>query len=137
MRHVTQMRNEDKDYGDLPRSKKELIDLSKFFLMDNEVGDILAYNEKLNNDPIIWHHSDIPDDVWVIGTENIAVEMSNAITLPIPVDATFKFRAYDITPFTYMSVVLQFKSKNVAKKMGTSNNGWTANISSQQISGCL
>ena len=84
--------------------------------MDNEVGDILAYNEELNSDAIVWHHSDIPDYLWVIGTENIAVEMANAITLPISVDPTFNFCAYDITSFTYRSVVFQRKSKNVAKK---------------------
>ena len=77
--------------GDLARSKKQLTDLSRSSLMDNEVGDILAYNEELNNDAILWHLSDIPDDLWVTGTENIAVEMANAITLPISVDPTFNF----------------------------------------------
>ena len=61
------MRNEDRDYGDLPRSKKQLIDLPRSSLMDNEVLDILAYKEELNNDATLWHHSDIPDDFWVIG----------------------------------------------------------------------
>ena len=51
--NVTQMQNEDTDYGDLPRSKKQLIDLSRSSLLDNEVGDILAYNEELNNDAIV------------------------------------------------------------------------------------
>ena len=88
---MTQIRNEDSDYWDLTRSKKELIDLSRSSLMDNEVSDILAYNEELNNDAIVWHNSDIPDDLWVIGTENITVEMANAITLPISVDPTFNF----------------------------------------------
>ena len=103
--NVTQMQNEDSDYCDLPRSKKQLIDLSRSSLMDNDVGDIIAYNEELNNDAIVWHHSDIPDDLWVTGTENVAVEMSNAIILPISVDPTFNFGAYDITLFTYGSVV--------------------------------
>ena len=94
------MKNEDSDYGVLPRSKKQSKDLSCSSSMDNEVCDILAYNEELNNDAIVWHHSDIPDDLWVIGTENIAVEMANFITLPISVDQTFDFGAYDITPFT-------------------------------------
>ena len=47
------MQNEDSDYVDLPRSKKRLIDLSRSSLIDNEVGDILAYNEELNNDAIV------------------------------------------------------------------------------------
>ena len=54
------MQNEDSDYGDLPRSKKQLIDLPRSSFMDNEVGDILDYNKELNNDAILWHHSDIP-----------------------------------------------------------------------------
>ena len=66
--NVTQMRDEDSDYGDLPRGKKQLIDLPCSSLMDNEAGDILAYIEEPNNDAIVWHHSDIPDNLWVIGT---------------------------------------------------------------------
>ena len=89
--NVTRTQNEDSDYGDLPRSKKQLIDLSRSSLMDKKVGDILAYNKELNNDAIAWHHSDFPDDLWVIGTENIAAEMANAITLPISVDPRFNF----------------------------------------------
>ena len=61
-------------------------------------------------------HSDIPDDFWVIGNENIVVEMSNGITLPILVDPTFNFGAYDITPFSYRIVLFQCKSQNVSKK---------------------
>ena len=33
--------NDDKDYGNFPRTKKQLIDLSRLQLADNEVGDIL------------------------------------------------------------------------------------------------
>ena len=55
------MRNEDSDFGDLPRLKKQLIDLPRSSFMDNEVGDILDYNKELNNDAILWHHSDIPE----------------------------------------------------------------------------
>ena len=51
--NVAQMRNEDSDYGHLPRLKKQLIDLSHSPLMDNEVDDILAYNEELNNGAIV------------------------------------------------------------------------------------
>ena len=38
--NVTQMRNKDSNYGDLPRSKKQLIDLSRSSFMDNAVGDV-------------------------------------------------------------------------------------------------
>ena len=64
--HAAQSGNEDNDYGDLPRSKKQLIDLSRSPFVDNEVGD----------KSILWHHSGIPEDLWVIGTNDIAFEMS-------------------------------------------------------------
>ena len=112
----TQMQNEDRDYSDLPRSKKQLIDLPRSSLMNNEVRDILAYNKELNNDATLWHHSDIPDDLWVTENENIVVEMSNGITLPISVDPTFNFGAYDITPLTYRIALFQCKSQNLSKK---------------------
>ena len=54
------MQNKDCDYGNLPRSKKQLIDLSRSSLMDTQV-DILTYNKELNIDSIVWHHSDIPE----------------------------------------------------------------------------
>ena len=40
---MTQMQNEDSDYGDLPRSRKQLKDLPRSSLMENEACDILAY----------------------------------------------------------------------------------------------
>ena len=46
-----------------------------------------------------------------IETENIAVKMSNTITLSISVDLTFNLGAYDFTRFTYRSVVFHSKSK--------------------------
>ena len=52
--------------------------LKKRFDENNEVGEILAYNEELGDKSILWHHSDIPEDLWVIGTNGIASGMSNA-----------------------------------------------------------
>ena len=88
------MQNKDSDYGNLPRSKKQLIDLSRSSLMDTQV-DILTYNKELNIDSIVWHHSDIPE--LETKTENIAVKMSNTITLSISVDITFNLGAHDFT----------------------------------------
>ena len=108
--------NDDKDYDDFPRSKKQLIDLSRSQLTDNEVGDILAYNEELGSNGIIWHHSDMPDDLWVLGTNVMTNELSNATkVLPISDDPTFNFGCYEVTPFTYRSVAFECKSKNVLK----------------------
>ena len=59
--YVSQMQNKNSDYGKLPRSKKQLIDLSRSSLMDTEVDDVLTYSKELNIDSIVWHHSDIPE----------------------------------------------------------------------------
>ena len=93
--YVSQMQNEDTDCGNVPRSKKQLIDLSHSSLMVTEVGDILACNKELNIDSIVWHHSDIPE--LETKTKNIAVKMSNNITLSISVDITFNLGAYSFT----------------------------------------
>ena len=39
--------SDNRDFGDLPRSKKQLTDLQQLPSAENEVGDILAYNEEL------------------------------------------------------------------------------------------
>ena len=80
------------------------------------MGDILAYNEELGSNGIIWHHSDIPEDLWVLGTNVMTNELSNATkVLPISVDPKFNFGRYEVTPFTYRSVNFECKSKNVIK----------------------
>ena len=115
--NAAQSGNEDNDYADLPSSKKQLIDLSRSLFVDNEVGDTLAYNEELGDNLILWYHSNIPEDLWVIGTNDIASEMSKAaIFRPISVDPEFNFGIFDVTPFIYRSFMFQCKSKNVAQK---------------------
>ena len=93
--YVSQMQNEGTDCGNVPRSKKQLIDLSRSSLMVTEVGDILACNKELNIDSIVWHHSDIPELETKI--KNIAVKMSNNITLSTSVNITFNLGAYSFT----------------------------------------
>ena len=44
--NAAQSGNKDNNYGDLSRSKKQLIDLSRSPFAENEVGDILAHNEE-------------------------------------------------------------------------------------------
>ena len=46
-----------------------------------------------------------------IENENIAVKMSNTITLSISVDLTFNLGAYDFARFTYRNAVFHCKSK--------------------------
>ena len=49
---------EDYDYGDQPRSKKQIIGLCRSQHADHEVGDILGYNEELGDDSILWYFSE-------------------------------------------------------------------------------
>ena len=105
---------DDDDFGDRPRSKKQLIDLCRTQYADNEVGDILAYNEELRDGSIVWYHGDIPSDLWVIGTENMPTEILNSSkTFPLSIDPTFNFGTYKVTPLTYHNVLVESKSKNV------------------------
>ena len=73
-------------------------------------------NEEFGSNGIIWHHSDIPNGFWVLGTNVMTNELSNATNLlPISVDPTFSFGRYEVTPFIYRSVAFECKSKNVLK----------------------
>ena len=45
-------------YGNLPKSKKHLIDLLRHSLM------IIVYNKQLHNNAILWHHLDIPNHLF-------------------------------------------------------------------------
>ena len=105
---------EDYDYGDQPRSKKQLVDLCRSQHADNEVGDILGYNEELGDDSILWYHGDIPTDLWVIGTKEMVAEIPRASKyFPLPVDSTFNFEAYEVTRVTYRNMLFECKSRNM------------------------
>ena len=110
----------DADFGDRPRSKKQLWDLAKSIPEkmrenpENEVEAILAYNEELEEESIIWSHSDIPDDMWVLGTSRMMNDLSHvAGGLPLSVDPTFNHGEFEVTPITYRHQLLLSKSKNV------------------------
>ena len=116
-RSLIELEESLKSRRDLPRSKKQLTDLLRSPFAYNEVGNIFAYNKELGDNSVLWHHSDIPEDLWVIGTNDIAFEMSNAANFrPISVDPTFNFGVFDVTSFTFRSFMVQCKSKNVAQK---------------------
>ena len=61
--------SDNRDFGDLSRSKKQLTDLQQLPSAENEVGDILTYNEELpilkKKNPILWYQRDILSDLWV------------------------------------------------------------------------
>ena len=96
------------DYGDLPRSQKQITDFASsarsraHAVPDNEVEMLLSYNSELEDDEIVFYHGDIPQDLWVIGTERMLSELCQASNgQPISVDATFNHGALEVTPLTY------------------------------------
>ena len=102
--------------GAVPRSKKQLTDMAASIgpLNENVVGDILAFNEE-RQDEVIWHHQDLPSDLWVFGTKNMASEIEqSAQRHPIVVDVTFNFGKFEVTPFTYRHPNIEARSKNIS-----------------------
>ena len=59
------------DFGDIPRSKKQIYDLAKSNQGNKmgEVESILVCNAELEQEEIIWFHRDLPSDLWVCGTK--------------------------------------------------------------------
>ena len=94
----------------------QLTDLSRPPFVDNEVGYILIYNEELGDNSILCHHSDIPEDLCVIRTTDIASEMSNAASFrPISFLPTLVF----LMSYTgvYVSVQMNVAHKSVPATM--------------------
>ena len=109
------------DFGDKPRSKKQLSDIMRYSPQrmhespENEVESILAYDEELQEDRIVWSHSDIPEDLWVLGTKRMLNDLSHAEGgQPISIDPTFNHGKFEVTPITYRHQFILSKSKNVA-----------------------
>eukprot|EP00112_Aurelia_sp_Birch-Aquarium-sp1_P001646 Seg1178.5 transcript_id=Seg1178.5/GoldUCD/mRNA.D3Y31 product="hypothetical protein" protein_id=Seg1178.5/GoldUCD/D3Y31 len=82
-----------------------------------EVEAILAYDHDLEENGIVWAHSGIPNDLWVIGTSRKANILKSAGEgLPISIDPTFNHGAYEVTPVTYRHPFIGSKSKNLTGK---------------------
>ena len=86
---------------------------------DCEVEAILAYNNELEDDCIVWFHSDVPNDMWVFGNERMQHNLKDITGgLPVSVDPKFNHGAFEVTPLTYRHKLIKSKSKNV-------NGRWT------------
>ena len=102
------------DFGDVPRSKKQIYDLAKSNGGDlGEVESILGCNAELEQDEVIWFHQDLPSDLWVCGNSTIIGDMQHAGSgLPLSIDPTFNHGKFEVTPFTYRHHCIEAKSKN-------------------------
>ena len=105
------------DYGYAPRSLKQIYNVGHNLKPQNELESILAFNEELDKDEIIWFHSDIPNDVWVLGRNHMITGMRHGSLLhPLSVDPTFNHGEFEVTPFTFRSHIFDSKSKNITAK---------------------
>ena len=97
------------DFGDIPRSKKQIYDLAKSNQGNKmgEVESILGCNAELEQEEIIWFLQDLPSDLWVCGTNAM-------IGMPLSIDPRFNHGKFGVTPLTYRHHCIEAKSKNTA-----------------------
>ena len=107
------------DYGDVPRNNKQCQNIAlRLSSGTRDVESMLAFNEELSPNNIIWYHGDIPSDLWMLGDRFMKTGLVNAaFTQPISIDPTFNFGAYDVTPFTYCHPLIQ-SDRNIFTKNG-------------------
>ena len=108
------------DFGDVPRSKNQVMKKGTSLGVLHksapsfEVEAILAYYQELEDKSILWYHSDVPHDLWVLGTKEMEDELkTTAESFPISIDPSFNFGAFEVTPVTYRHPFIESKSKNL------------------------
>ena len=93
------------NYGDYPRSKKQLTDIPHCICMSgvSELGDLFTLNVEMQS-KIIRHHSDVPSDMWVIGADYLSTKLRKASKLTaLSVDGTCNFGKFEVTPFILLT----------------------------------
>ena len=82
-----------------------------------EVEAILAYDNELDEDGVVWAHSDVPHDLWVLGDKRMENSLRNAAEVhPISIDPTFNHGLFEVTPVTFCHPFIEAKSKNANGK---------------------
>lgn len=90
--------------GDLPRGKQQVYNARARALQHgrkDDVDDFLRYAR--DKDDLVLHHSDFPEDLWVLGTSSMCRELVRSITSdilshPFTVGPTFSLGKFDVTP---------------------------------------
>ena len=99
--------------SDLPRGKHQIYSvrsrISHASTVD-DVGDLLKYAR--DQEDIILHHSDYPEDLWVFGTSSMSADLSRFTTSdllshPFSVDPTFQMGQFEVTPVVYKNLILK------------------------------
>ena len=101
-----------------PRNRKQIINISGGLLREIRSGEcdvtnLLAYHKEMGEDSCIIHHSEIPDDVWVLATKEMIYHLKSlGRVMPLSIDPTFNFGKMEVTPMTYRLDHVEGKSKN-------------------------
>ncbi|CAH3176865.1 unnamed protein product [Porites lobata] len=69
---------------------------------NDDVGDLLKYAR--DKEDLVLHHSDVPEDLWVLGTSSMCSELerstsSDILSHPFSVDPTFSLGKFEVTPW--------------------------------------
>ena len=99
---------------DLPRGRHQVYDAkSKARERGNDdVGDLLKYAR--DKEDLVLHHSDVPEDLWVLGTSSMCSELerstsSDILSHPFSVDPTFSLGKFEVTPVVFKNLLLKSK----------------------------
>ena len=100
--------------ADLPRGKHQIYNAKSKAQKDgcDDVDDLLKYAR--DKEDLVLHHSDYPEDLWVLGTyamcrEFVRCTTSDILSHPFSIDPTFSLGKFEVTPVVFKNVLLKSK----------------------------
>lgn len=104
--------------SELPRGKQQIYYAKSRIsssASEDDFEELLKYAR--DKDDLILHHSDYPEDRWVLGTATMCSDLSKYTTsdllcYPFCVDPTFKMGQFEVTPVVYKHLLLKSKRTN-------------------------
>ena len=104
--------------SELPRGKQQIYNAKSRMsstVTQDDVEDLLKYAR--DKEDLILHHSDYPEDLWVLGTSSMCSDLpkyttSGILSYPFCVDPTFKMGQFEVTPIVYKNQLLKSKRTN-------------------------
>lgn len=103
---------------DLPRGKHQIYNAKSMAQQEecrDDVGDLLKYAR--DKEDLVLHHSDFPEDLWVLGTTAMCRELvrsttSELMSHPFNVDPTFSLGKFEVTSVVFKNLLLVSKRTN-------------------------
>lgn len=102
--------------SDLPHGKQQIYNakarISSSVVVEDDVEDLLKYAR--DKEDLILHHSDFPEDRWVLVTNSMCSDLSKFTTSdllshPFSVDPTFQMGQFEVTPVVFKNLLLKSK----------------------------